>query len=65
MNTLMQPIVAVTICIAAAVCFGAAAQIHAMAPAKMPETTQSVDVSLADAIVAGRNAWTAVDFWIP
>jgi len=65
MNLLAKPVVAVIICIAAAVCFGAAAQIHAMGPSDMPQSVQTVDLTLADALVAGRNAWTAVDFWMP
>jgi hypothetical protein len=64
MNALTKPIVAITICIAAAVCFGAAAQIHAMSPS-VPEIAQPVDLTLADAMVAGRSAGTAVDFWMP
>jgi hypothetical protein len=65
MNLLAKPVVAVIICIAAAVCFGAAAQIHAMERSDMPRSTETIDLTLADAIVAARNAWTAVDFWIP
>ena len=65
MNLLAKPVVAVIICIAAAVCFGAAAQIHAMGPFDMPQSAETVDLTLADAIVAGRNAWSAVDFWTP
>ena len=65
MDLLAKPVVAVIICIAAAVCFGAAAQIHAMGPSDMPKAAETVDLTLADAIVAGRNAWTAVDFWNP
>jgi hypothetical protein len=65
MNLLAKPIVAVIICIAAAVCFGAAAQIHAMPRPYVAAPTESGDLTLTDAIVAGRNAWTALDFWVP
>jgi hypothetical protein len=65
MNLLAKPVVAVIICLAAAVCFGAAAQIHAMSPSAIPQSAEPVDVTLADAIVAGRSLATAVDFWVP
>ena len=65
MDLLAKPVVAVIICIAAAVCFGAAAQTHAMGHSDMPQSAETIDVTLADAIVAGRNAWTAFDFWNP
>ena len=65
MNALMKPIVAITICIAAAVCFGAAAEIHAMSRPNLPAADSSVDLTLADAIIGGRNGATAVDFWMP
>jgi hypothetical protein len=62
MNALLNPTVAAVVCISAAVCFGAAAQIHAMDPAQQP--AQSSELSIAEVVAAGQQAWSAIDFWI-
>jgi len=64
MNALLHPIVAVVVCVAAAVCFGAAARIHAMDPTE-PSAPDSSELSVAAALAASHKAWSALDFWIP
>ena len=64
MNALLNPIVAALVCISAAVCFGAAARIHAMDAARQPLPTEASELSIAEIVAAGQKAWSAVDFWI-
>jgi hypothetical protein len=63
MNALLNPVVAVVVAVAAAVCFAAAAQIHAMDTAA-PQPAPPSEVSFAEALAAGQKAWSALDFWI-
>ena len=65
MKTLLHPIVAVVVCVAAAVWLGAAAQIHAMAAPEVSGDPEPLELSVAAAVTAGHKAWSALDFWLP
>jgi hypothetical protein len=65
MKALLHPIVAVVVCVAAAICFGAAAQIHAMSATEPSNPGEPLELSISATITAGHQAWSAVDFWIP
>ena len=62
MRALLRPIVAVVVCVAAAVWFGAATQIHAMAAAQPSNAGEPLELSVSAAITAGHKAWSALDF---
>jgi hypothetical protein len=65
MNALLNPVVAVVVSLAAAVCFAAAAQIHAMVPGEHAGSGDTPALSMTAAVAAGHPAWSALDFWIP
>jgi hypothetical protein len=65
MKALLHPIVAVVVCVAAAVCLVAAAQIQAMPPAGLSAPDEPLELSISAAITAGHKAWSALDFWMP
>jgi hypothetical protein len=62
MKTLLHPIVAVVVCVAAAVWFAAAFRIHAMTPADLSSAADTPELSIP---FAGHKTWSAVDFWLP
>ena len=62
MKTLLHPIVAVVVCVAAAVWFAAAARIHAMTPADLSSAADAPELSM---VTPAYGAWSAVDFWLP
>jgi hypothetical protein len=65
MKTLLHPIVAVVVCVTAAVCFTAAAGLHAVTPAEWSSVPDTGELSLSTSATAGHRAWSALDFWAP
>ena len=64
MKSLVHAIVAVVVCVAAAVSFASAGEIHAMAAADAARAPEALELSVAGALTAGHKAWSAVDFWL-
>jgi hypothetical protein len=65
MKTLLHPVVAVVVCVAAAVWFAAAGRIHAMTPAEPSSPAGISELSVASAVTAVHMPGSALDFWRP